>query len=172
MQEQLEVGATFTTRRTRPAIVAVIMTLLGLSLVPHEFSYDRQTIAIDLFLHAVCLLFLFLAVRSWRRVLRRPVELKLTPAALTVRRGDSELSVPWAAVGQIRIDGDFRWPWVVAWLDPAQTPADVPASRRRDGAYKLFPVEHGQSVKKRGKKLIELRGAIMAYGRRYLDETF
>jgi len=27
-------------------------------------------------------------------------------------------------------------------------------------------------VKKRGKKLRELRAAIMGYGRRYLDETF
>jgi hypothetical protein len=51
-------------------------------------------------------------------------------------------------------------------------PGDVPAPRRRDGTYKLFPIAHGQSVKKRTKKLVELRAAIMGYGRRYLDANF
>jgi hypothetical protein len=115
----------------------------------------------------LCLVCLVLAVRSWRLVLRPPAELRLTPVALTVRRGDRELTVPWNAVGQIRIEGDLRRPWVVAWL---QSPVDAPVSRRRDGAYKLFPVAHGQSVKKRGQKLKEVRAAIMGYGRRYLDE--
>jgi hypothetical protein len=96
----------------------------------------------------------------------------LTPTALTLKRGGSDLTVPWAAVGQIRIDGDIRRPWVVALLDPTQSPGDVPAPRRRDGTYKLFPIAHGQSVKKRTKKLVELRAAIMGYGRRYLDANF
>jgi hypothetical protein len=172
VQEQMDVGATFTTTRTRPAVVAVIMTLFALALVPHEFSYTRQTLGAALFVHGLCLLCLLVAIRSWRMVLRPPAELRFTPTSLTLRRGDRELTVPWTAVGQIRIDGDVRRPWVVAWLDPTQSPTDIPASRRRDGAYRLFPVAHGQSVKKRGRKLRELRAAIMGYGRRYLDETF
>jgi hypothetical protein len=131
MQQQPDVGATFTTTRTRPMIAAVISTLLFLVLTPRDFSYDRETLAIELFVDLVCLLCLLLAIRSWRRVLRRPVELRLTPTGLNVKRGDSDLAVPWNAVSQIRIDGDVRQPWVVAWL--------------------------------------ELRAAIMGYGRRYLD---
>jgi hypothetical protein len=172
VQGQLDVGASFTTTRTRPAVVAVIMTLFTLALVPREFSYTQETLAVELFLQLGCLVCLFVAVRSWWMVLRRPAELRLTPAALILRRGEQELNLPWNAVGQIRIDGDSRRPWVVAWLDPAQTPPDIPAVRRRDGAYKLFPVAHGQSVKTRGRKVRELRAAIMGYGRRWLDESF
>jgi eukaryotic-like serine/threonine-protein kinase len=88
----------------------------------------------------------------------------------SVNRGGQELTVPWAAVGHIRVGGDFRWPWVVAYLDPTFGPDQVPAARGRDGAYKLFPVGHGLSAKKRGMKLRELRAAIMGASRRYLDE--
>jgi hypothetical protein len=165
--EDPEVGATFTTGRTRPAVVAVIMTLFTLALVPQDFSYTRETLAAALFVHFLCLLCLFLAVRRWRLVLRPPSMLRLSPAGLTVRRGDRELTMPWNAVSQIRIEGDVRRPWVVAWVQGLD---DVPASRRRDGAYKLFPVAHGQSVTKRGRRMRELREAIMVHGRRYLDD--
>ena len=171
MQEQTDVGTSFTTTRTRPAVVAVLTTLVGLALVPHELSYTRETLTIELVLHVLCLVCLVTAFRNWRVVLRRPAELRLTPATLTLRRGDRELSVPWNAVGQIRIDGDAGRPWVVAWLDPLQSPADVPASRRNDGAYKLFPVAHGRSVKHRWRELKDVRAAITGYGRRYLDAT-
>ena len=169
MQEQIDVGASFTTTRTRPTVVAVCTTLVGLALVPHEFSYTRETFAIEVVLQILCLVCLVVAVRSWRVVFRRPAELRLTPTTLSLRRGGQELTVPWDAVGQIRIDGDARWPWVVAWLDPAQSPADVPASRRNDGAYKLFPIAHGRSVKHRWRELKDVRAAITGYGRRYLD---
>jgi hypothetical protein len=172
MQEQTDVGASFTTTRTRATVVAVITTLVGLALVPHDLSYSQETLKIELFLHIVCLVCLVVAVRSWRVVFRPLAELRLTPTTLTVRRGARELSVPWNAVGQIRIDGDASRPWVVAWLDPLQSPADVPASRRNDGAYKLFPVAHGRSVKHRWRELKDVRAAITGYGRRYLDATF
>lgn len=172
MQEQTDVGASFTTTRTRPTVVAVITTLVGLALVPHDLSYTRDTLTIELVLHILCVVSLVFAVRSWRVVLRRPAELRLTPTTLTLRRGDRELSVPWSAVGQIRIDGDARWPWVVAWLDPAHSPADVPAPRRNDGAFKLFPIAHGRSVKQRWRELKDVRAAITGYGRRYLDAGF
>ena len=79
MQEQTDVGASFTTTRTRPAVVAVITTLVGLALVPHDLSYTRETLKIELFLHILCVVSLVSGVRSWRVVLRRPAELRLTP---------------------------------------------------------------------------------------------
>jgi len=171
-QQQLDVGATFTTTRKRPAVVAIIATLFFLVLVPHHYSYAMDQLVAELMMNFLSLLCLFLAVRGWRLVLRRPYELRMLPTGLTVSRGGRELTVPWNAVGQIRIEGDVRRPWVVGWLEPSQTPADLPAARRRDGAYKLFPVGHGQSVKKRGQLREELRSAIMVYGRRYLDAGF
>jgi hypothetical protein len=169
--QQLDIGATFTTTRTRPTVVAVITTLLFLVLAVHDYNY-RDYPAGEVLVNLVCLVLLIPAVRAWLCVVRRPVELRLTPAELTIHRGDRELSLPWDAIGQIRIEGDLRRPWVVAWLHPTQDRTEVPASRRRDGAYKLFPIGHGQSVKKRGQKVGELRAAIMGYGRRYLDPGF
>ncbi|MFI6680177.1 hypothetical protein [Kribbella sp. NPDC050470] len=171
MHEQMDAGASFTTTRRRPVVVGVITALLAYALLPRGFSYDRETFEVALFLNLVGLVCLVTAVRSWRLVLRRPAELRLTPAGLTVKRSGHELSVPWHAVGQIRIDGDLRRPWVVAWFDPGQEPSGVPAARRRDGAYLLFPVGHGQSVVRRGQKLRELRAAIIGYGRRWVDEV-
>jgi hypothetical protein len=150
------------------------MTLLsfGLSPRPHDLAeLDLDRLPTILLLNVLCVLCLLLAVRSWFLVIRRPVELRLTATDLTVKRGGRELTVPWAAVGHIRVGGDFRWPWMVAYLDPTVSPEQVPASRGRDGAYKLFPVGHGLSAKKRGPKLRELRAAVMGYGRRFLDET-
>jgi hypothetical protein len=172
-QQQLDVGTTFTTKRTRPAVVAVITTLLAYGLAPRPQSfgtYDLAHLPVLMIFSVLCLLCLLTAVRSWFLVIRRPVELRVTPTDLTVKRGGQELTVPWAAAGHIRVGGDFRWPWVVAYLDPTVGPDQVPASRGRDGAYKLFPVGHGQSAKQRGRKLRELRAAIMGSSRRYLDE--
>ena len=157
---QLDVGATFTTTRARPIIVAVISTLLLLVLAVHDYNY-RDYPAAEVFVNVVCLVLLIPAVRSWLCVVRRPVELRLTPAEVSIQRGGRELSLPWNAIGQIRIEGDLRRPWVVAWLHPLQDRTDVPASRRRDGAYKLLPIGHGQSVKQRGQTVGEHRAAIM-----------
>ena len=131
--QQLDIGATFTTTRTRPTVVAMITTLLFLFLAVHDYNY-RDCPAGEVLVNLVCLVLLIPAVRAWLCVVRRPVELRLTPAELTIHRGDRGLSVPWNAIGQIRIEGDLRRPWVVAWLHPTQDRTEVPASRRRDGA--------------------------------------
>jgi hypothetical protein len=139
--------------------------------VTDDFKYGDLAAA-ELFVNLLELLLLFGAVRAWPLVLRRPVELRMTPSDLAVKRGDRELTVPWAAVGEIRIDGDGRRPWVVAWLDPTLSPDQVPASRRRDNSYRLLPMAHGRSVKKRNQQIAEIRAAITGYGRRYLDPNF
>ena len=167
-QHRLEVTATFTTSRTRSAIVAPITSLLFLGLVPRDLDYGQYPGA-KLFVNFLCLTCLIFAVRAWRVVLRRKTELQLTPGGLTVRRSEAELSVPWAAVGQIRIDWDKNRPWVVAWLDSTITPDQVPASRRPDGSYRLFEIGQGRSTGKRVRDVERIRAAIMGYGGRYLD---
>jgi hypothetical protein len=175
VQLEQTIGATFTTQRRRPAIVAVVATLVFLALAPRgDFEQYKNLRYLPgyLVVNVLCLICLFLAVRGWKRALRRPIELRLTPTGLTVKRGDQELAVPWNAVSQVRIDGDSRRPWLVAWLDPNLTSADVPATRRGDGGYKVFPIAHGLSVKKRQKQVGELRAALMGFGRRYLDSDY
>lgn len=167
--QQQDVGATFATARTRQTVVAAIATLFFLwFMVTEDFRYGEVWPA------AVCvnlleLLILVTAVRAWHLVLRRPVELHLNPSELTVKRGDRQVAVPWGTVGEIRIDGDPRRPWVMARLNPTLSPDQVPAARRRDGSYRLFPIAHGRSVKKRNQQIVELRTAIMGYGRRWMD---
>ena len=80
MQEQLDVGvgAAFTTSRKRPIIVAVITTVLFLVIVPKDVrsfadpDYIREYLIGIVITTILWLLFLVVAVRNWRVVLRRP----------------------------------------------------------------------------------------------------
>jgi hypothetical protein len=169
MQQQVDSGTSFTTKRRRAAVVAVITTLLVVVVFqPWRLNFDDYPVfqTIFLILAAVCLRF---AVRAWTRVLRGRGELRMTPADLTVTRRGRQLTIPWSDVADIRIDGKPKAPWVLARLAPTVDRAAVPASRRRDGTYRLFPVGHGQSKKERLKTREQLRAAIMGCGRRYLD---
>jgi hypothetical protein len=166
-QQQMD-GVTFTTSRRRPAVVAAISTVCLLLLFPQSLDFVRDPapwIPVDV----LWLVFLILAVRNWRHVLRRPVQLRFTPADLTVTSGGRQVSIPWYEVADIRFDGKPKQPWVAARLTPAVNPAVVPVSRRGDGSYKLFPIGHGQTTKQRVTSLKHLRAAIMAHGRRYLE---
>ncbi|WP_432885976.1 hypothetical protein ACQPYH_02600 [Kribbella sp. CA-245084] len=166
-QQQLD-GAMFTTTRRRQTIVAVISTLCLLALVPHNLDFVRDPVGwIPVAL--LWLIFLVVAVRNWLYVLRKPIQLHMTPTDLRVSSGGRQATIPWYEVADIRIDGKPKRPWIVARLTPAVDPAEVPVSRRRDGSYKLFPIAHGQSTKRRLVSRQHLRTAIMANGRRYLD---
>lgn len=168
MQQQLDFGTTFTTSRTRPAVVAVITTLLTVAMEPWHLEFGEYA-AGQTFVLALAAIFLYVAVRSWRVVLRGPIELRLTSTDLTVTRRGRRLTIPWYEVADIRIDGKPNQLWVVARLSPAVNPAGVPVSRRRDGLYKLFPVAHGRPTKRSTVSRQQLRLAIMSHSRRYLS---
>ena len=78
------VGAIFTTSRKRPIIVAVITTVLFLVIVPKDRrtfadpDYIREYLIGIVITTILWLLFLVVALRNWRVVLRRPAELRLT----------------------------------------------------------------------------------------------
>lgn len=165
--QSAEPGASFSTSRLRPAIVAPVATVLFVGLVPREFDYSRQ-LAGMLFANFLCLLCLAVAVRAWILVLRPRAELRLTASGLTMTHGRRALTAPWAAVTQIRIDQRSRRPWVVVWLDPAFA-AEVPVPRRPDGSYRVLPIGRGRSKTRRIQHIGRLRAAIMGFGGRYLD---
>jgi hypothetical protein len=168
-QQQPDVSATFTTKRTRPIVIAAICTPLFLMhVLTDDFSYDVYPKS-ELFGNLVELLLLIAAVRAWPLVVRRPSELRLTPTSLTVKRGDRELTVPWPAVGHIYLHGHYSRPWVVAWLDPSINPDQVPVSRRKDGSYRLFPIGHGRTTKARNAQGAAVQQALKGFGRRWVE---
>ncbi|TDW18613.1 hypothetical protein [Kribbella kalugense] len=169
MQQQVDSGTSFTTKRTRAVVVAVITTLLVVVVFqPWRLNFDDYPVfqTIFLILAAICLRH---AVRGWYRVLRGRSELQMTPADLTMTYRGRQLTIPWSEVADIRIEGKPKTPWVVARLSPAVDRAAVPVRRRRDGSYKLFPIAHGQPSKERLQTRERLRSAIMGCGRRYLE---
>jgi hypothetical protein len=112
--------------------------------------------------------FLVVAVRSWVLVCRRRVVLQLTPEGMTVRRGYQVATVPWTAVSRLRVGGDTRRPWLVAWVDPSYR---LPG-RLHHGGRRIYPIGHGASVNKRIRQVDELRAALNWYAPHLHDNTY
>ena len=169
-QVQSATGATFTTTRTRPVIIAVLATLLAAGFWPREAAAPDPAAA--LFGAFVSLVSLFFAIRHWRLVLRRRVVLNLSPVGLTLTRGYHQAAVPWSAVTRIRIVGDVRRPWLVAWLD-AQHQSTLPTPKRRHhGGQKIYPVAHERPVKRRNHQVNELQAALNWYAGHLHDNSY
>ena len=160
-------GATFATTRTRPAIIAVITTLLAAICMPRETpAPDPSGVVIGSIATAISL---FFAIRHWRLVLRRRVVLHLSPEGLAITRGYQQAAVPWSSVTRIRIVGDIRRPWLVAWLNHE---AALPTpTRLHHGGRKLYPVAHENAVRRRTNQLNELQAALNWYAGRLHDNT-
>ncbi|WP_433164708.1 protein kinase domain-containing protein [Kribbella sp. CA-247076] len=161
-------GATFTTTRTRPAIIATLTTFLVIGFWPRQTTPPDPVAATISGL--VALISLYFAIRHWRLVLRRRVVLHLSPGGLTITRAYQQATVPWSAVTRLRIVGDVRRPWLVAWLDHGAT---LPApGRRHHGGYKLYPVAHERPVKRRTQQLNELQAALNWYAGHLHDNSY
>ncbi|MEI8410338.1 MULTISPECIES: serine/threonine-protein kinase [unclassified Kribbella] len=163
-----QTGATFTTTRTRPAIIAVITTLLAAICLPRQtFAADPSGVVIGSIATAISLYF---AIRYWRLVLRRRVVLHLSPEGLAITRAYEQAAIPWSSVTRIRIAGDVRRPWLVAWLNHEATlPTPI---RSHHGGRKLYPIAHGRSGKRRNQQLHELRAALNWYAGHLHDTNY
>ncbi|WP_406049146.1 serine/threonine-protein kinase [Kribbella sp. NBC_00889] len=165
-------GATFTTSRTRPVVFAALLTVLTIGFFPSEETRQTMHPAVALFFLALDVFLLYLTIRSWRLVLRRRVQLRLTPEGVTMVRGSQQASVPWQAVTRLRIAGDPRRPWLIAWIDPLFQSA-LPSPRRNDhGGTRLYPIAHGASHKRRLHQLNELRAALNWYAGPRHDNSY
>ena len=163
-----QTGATFTTTRTRPAIIAVITTLLAAICMPRETpTPDPSGVVIGSIATAISLYF---AIRNWRLVLRRRVVLHLSPEGLAITRGYQQAAIPWSSVTRIRIVGDIRRPWLVAWLNHDVT-LPTPA-RLHHGGRKLYPVAHERSGRRRTNQLNELQAALNWYAGHLHDRNY
>ncbi|TCC58002.1 serine/threonine protein kinase [Kribbella pittospori] len=156
-------GATFATSRTRSSIIATIATILFLAFTPQDSEFTRLYPGPALIFAVLDLVCLWFAIRHWIFVLRRRVELRLTPHGMTVIKGSQQVAIPWQAVTRLRVAGDPRRPWLIAWIDPLFHSA-LPAPRRNDhGGIRLYPIAHGATHKRRMHQLNELRAALNWY---------
>jgi serine/threonine protein kinase len=165
-------GAAFTTSRTRPAVIAAITTVLFLAFIQRDPQMQAQHPAATAFVGIVDLIFLYFAVRSWRLVLRRRVVLRLSPQGLTIERGYKQGTIPWNGVTRLRVGGDIRRPWLIAWLE-APYQSTLPAPRRRHhGGLRIYPIAHGAAVNRRIRQVDELRAALNWYAGRLHDNSY
>ncbi|MEU4288837.1 serine/threonine-protein kinase [Kribbella sp. NPDC026596] len=165
-------GAAFKTSRTRPAVIATITTSFFLAWFPRDQQTLDQDPALSMVFGILDLILLYFAVRSWRLVLRHRVVLRLSPQGLTVERGYKQASIPWSAVTRLRVGGDVRRPWLIAWLD---TPyhSTLPAPRRRHhGGLRIYPIAHGATVNRRIRQVDELRAALNWYAGHLHDNSY
>ncbi|WP_329483586.1 serine/threonine protein kinase [Kribbella sp. NBC_01484] len=165
-------GAAFTTSRTRPAIIAGITTVLFLAFIQRDPQMQAQHPATTAFFGIVDLIFLYFAIRSWRLVLRRRVVLRLSPQGLRVERGYKQGMIPWDGVTRLRVGGDVRHPWLIAWLEaPYQSTLPAP-KRRHHGGIRIYPIAHGATVNRRIRQVDELRAALNWYAGRLHDNSY
>jgi predicted Ser/Thr protein kinase len=165
-------GAAFTTSRTRPAIIAGITTVLFLAFIQRDPQMQAQHPAATAFFGLVDLIFLYFAIRSWRLVLRRRVVLRLSPQGLTIERSYTQGTIPWNGVTRLRVGGDVRRPWLIAWLEAPYQSA-LPAPRRRHhGGLRIYPIAHGATVNRRIRQVDELRAALNWYAGRLHDNSY
>jgi hypothetical protein len=91
---------------------------------------------------------------------------------LTVERGYQQGSIPWTGVTRLRVGGDVRRPWLIAWLD-APYQATLPAPKRRHhGGLRLYPIAHGATVNRRIRQVDELRAALNWYAPHLHDNSY
>lgn len=162
--------ARFSASRWRSMAVAPIATVLAVGFAPRDLDLDRYgafSVVADVFF----LLCLAAAVRAWIVVLRGRDGLWLTADGVRLKRAKRELSVPWDAVGLVRIDWKSKTPWVVLRLADAVPSDQVPVRAEPDGSYRVLPLGHGRSMKSRMKQIGKFRVAGMTYGGRYVNVT-
>jgi len=165
-------GATFSTSRTRSVVIATITTLLFLGLLPTDAETRTRYPVASMIFGIVDLVCLYFAIRHWIHLLRRRVELGLAPHGLTIARGKHRATVPWSGVNRIRVAGDVRRPWLIVWVEPPYLNA-VPARRKpHHGGYKIYPIAHGASVKRRIRQVDELRAALNWYAGHRHDNSY
>ncbi|MGW7682642.1 serine/threonine-protein kinase [Kribbella sp. NPDC054772] len=166
------VGATFTTSRARSAVFAAITTFLGLAFIPSNPQLQAQHPVLSTLSALVSLTFGYFAIRHWILVLRPKVVLRLSPEGLTVTRAYREATVPWNGVPRIRVGGDVKRPWLIAWLEPPYQNQLPVSHRRHHGALRLYPIAHGATHPRRVTQVNELRAALNWYAGPRHDNTY
>ncbi|MET9269771.1 serine/threonine-protein kinase [Kribbella sp. NPDC003557] len=164
-------GATFTTSRRRPGVLAALTTFGWLAFIPADPQVKALHPVLSTLSALISLTFLYFAVRHWLLVLRPKVVVRLSPDGLTVTRRRRQATVPWSGVTRLRIGGDMKRPWLDAWLEsPHQN--QLPIARRHNGGLRIYPIAHGASQNSRRTQVNELRAALNWYAARIHDTSY
>lgn len=169
--QQPLVEATFATSRTRPTVFAAISTVLWLAFIPADPQVKALHPVLSSLSALISLAFFCLAVRYWILALRPKVVLRLSSAGLTVNRRRRQATVPWHGVTRLRVGGDMKRPWLVAWLEPSYQ-NQLPVSRHHHGGLRIYPIAHGGAQNSRRSQVNELRAALNWYAAHLHDKTF
>jgi hypothetical protein len=161
------------TTRGRPVTRAVLAFLLACAFAGWcSAASDQGSYGVAWIAWILAVVSGIVAVRNMWRACRRRVELRLMPQGLSVARGYQEGSVPWSAVTRLRIVGDIRRPWLVAWLDASHQDSLPVWRRRHHGGVPLYPIAHECSVKRRNHQLRELQAALHWYAGYLHDSNY
>jgi hypothetical protein len=145
------------------------MTFLWLAFIPREQALHP---ALSTFLALVALTFFYFAVRQWILVLRPKVTIRLSPQGLTVNRAYRETTIPWYGVTRLRVGGDAKRPWLIAWLEPPYQNQLPVSHRRHHGGLRIYPIAHGATRTRRQTQVNELRAALNWYAGRLHDNSY
>ncbi|MFF0338719.1 serine/threonine-protein kinase [Kribbella sp. NPDC004875] len=166
------VGASFVTSRARPAVFAAITSFLGLAFIPGDPRIQALHPVLSTLSALVSLAFGYFAVRHWILVLRPKVVLRLSPQGLTVTRAYREATIPWYGVTRIRVSGDVKRPWLIAWLEPPYQNKLPVSHRRHHGALRIYPIAHGATHHRQLTQTNELRAALNWYAGPHHDNSY
>jgi serine/threonine protein kinase len=164
-------GVMFVTSRVRPGVFAAACTVLWLAFIPQDPTVQALHPALSTLSALISLTFLVFAVRYWILFLRRKVALRLSPQGLTITRAGREVTVPWYGVTRLRVEGDVKRPWLIAWLEPPYQ-HQLPTAGRHHGGLRIYPIAHGARYKQRQARINELRAALNWYAGRLHDNSY
>jgi len=165
-------GAAFRTSRARAVVLASITTVFFLGFLPQDSAFQAQHPVAAFLGGIVDLVLLVSAIRYWTLVLRRRVDLHLSPQGLTIRRGSRQATVPWTGVTRLRVGGPRKRPWLIAWLEPPYQFTLPAPGRRHHGGVRIYPIGHGATVNQRTRQVDELRAALNWYAGRLHDNSY
>ncbi|MEU8227078.1 serine/threonine-protein kinase [Kribbella sp. NPDC048915] len=164
-------GAVFVTSRGRSLVGALVCTALWLGFMPVDPQVKAMHPVLSSLSAVASLVFLWFAVRYWILALRPKVVLRLSVEGVTVERAGRRATVPWYGVTRVRIGGERKRPWLVAWLEP-QYQNQLPVSRKHHGGLRLYPIGHGASEKRRRLQGNELHAALNWYAGPRYDRSY
>jgi hypothetical protein len=105
-------------------------------------------------------------VRYLIGALSSSLTLDIGPSGLLLTSGEEQRRLPWYAVARCKVVAHRRRPWLVVWLMGAAgepEPLKRGAFRPYKGGFRMYPISHEKSQKRRDQDVVELRAALAWY---------
>ncbi|OLF11112.1 hypothetical protein BLA60_14040 [Actinophytocola xinjiangensis] len=137
------------------AVLGTCTTLLGNATASSLSVTDLTTAAVTA---ALTLGFALPSLYQLWRLLRPRRRLQVSPTGLTVRHGRRTHHLPWSTIARTHITNDHYRPWLLVTPAPGTPPWEL--GPPIDGAYRAYPIAHGESRLSRSRQRADLRDAL------------